>query len=521
MKNKTTSALFTYIIILFAVLNVKGQNTFKRTYNQSIEVTSAPKILTQDSVGYKIYSILGLLRIDAFGNMSSSIKGYTPLGILCSSIWNDNLFSFGRNNLQKPFVIKSDVNFNNVSWARTYHSNYDTLSFRNLFTSWRNTLLYSGPFQVYPNGFRPEFGEIDTLGHINRSFRDSTIFGYCLFTYLMDSSTYLVGINSSVGTVLVEIDTAGNIIYQKRIMTSSSVFTSSVQNSDKSITIIGIENNNLYSNIFLLNYSLGSMINWAKEITLLSADYFVGGYAPHINSCSDGGYIITATSGIINQMPWDPNLELIRLNSMGDSIWSVSHGGISSIETGIASVETIDHGFLSFGSTSTSHFSNLTNPIPFIIKSDSLGRTSTNCQESYFPFAINNLTLPDSSLNLNFYPLVYNDSIVTINISNINNIQSLDGCSLSPVIKVDSKNKPSVFKIFPNPSKEKLVIQCVNTNCNILGVEIINLNGQSIKTFNFNKTNRVEIDIEFLMQAKYLLKISSEHYSETIPFIKE
>ncbi len=506
---KTANKIY-FITILFVFVNIIGysQNTFKLVYNGGGETSLDNYLIKQDSLNYRIFNLFGMHSIDTNGNLYPIIKRYNYISLDCSAIINNTVFSFCNTLLNKSCIVKGNLSLDTIIWIRKYKSNRDTLSCYSMGASWNNSLLYSGNFYA-------EFGEMDTSGHIIRSFKDSTLSGSAKFTYLLDSSTYLVGINSTFGAIILEIDTSGIILNQKRIIGNSSLFTSSVQGNNKEVNIIGIENKDSVSNIFIFNYSKGGNINWSKEIKLEST--YCCGYSPAINLCNNGDLILTATSGLLT----DPNLELIKLNSNGDSLWSISHGGNSSIETGIASIETNDHGYLVIGSSNTKQLGNYQDYIPLVIKTDSLGQTSTHCQESYFPFSINSLIIQDSLVNLSFYSIYYQDILDTTSIISLNNILSSDGCILSSLPEVSSKSIFKNFIIYPNPSKSFITVKSENTNLFITQIDVIDNLGVTVLTIPFTKKKSVDVNISYLVKGNYHVKIQSGNLQETYGFIKE
>ncbi|MNE96816.1 hypothetical protein D3C80_1950650 [compost metagenome] len=78
--------------------------------------------------------------------------------------------------------------------------------------------------------------------------------------------------------------------------------------------------------------------------------------------------------------------------------------------------------------------------------------------------------------------------------------------------------------VFPNPSSDKIRVELVgNVGSNALA-EIVDMNGRVVKRQSVNNNNQsygVDFQINDLQNGYYLVRISGDEGSETVPFIKQ
>ncbi len=86
----------------------------------------------------------------------------------------------------------------------------------------------------------------------------------------------------------------------------------------------------------------------------------------------------------------------------------------------------------------------------------------------------------------------------------------IDSIKQSNIKKVDTTSavlKTSVFKMHPNPAKDKLFVLGTNR---IKSIELINVLGKQVAIYHFNKSI-IKIDVSQLKKDIYIIKIIDEN----------
>lgn len=111
--------------------------------------------------------------------------------------------------------------------------------------------------------------------------------------------------------------------------------------------------------------------------------------------------------------------------------------------------------------------------------------------------------------------IVYNDSIVCREV----NYYRLSQEQLMPELK-DNKTQSISFNIFPNPSRDKLLLMTEGNDCDA-GISIFNTVGQLIKTISISKGNNLtELDVSSWTEGYYIIHYAMGNYISVKPFIK-
>ncbi|HET8804109.1 MAG TPA: T9SS type A sorting domain-containing protein [Aequorivita sp.] len=84
-----------------------------------------------------------------------------------------------------------------------------------------------------------------------------------------------------------------------------------------------------------------------------------------------------------------------------------------------------------------------------------------------------------------------------------------------------TENAKSIFRIYPNPTKNNIIIENILNN-SIQKVEVFNITGQKLKEIKIDLvTPKVSISVESLNSGIYLIKVYSNENVETLKIIKE
>ncbi|MCH7760724.1 hypothetical protein IIA15_04890 [candidate division TA06 bacterium] len=181
--------------------------------------------------------------------------------------------------------------------------------------------------------------------------------------YIVAGNTSSFGAGSD-DVYLIKTDSLGDTLWTKTYGgTLSDVGTSVQQTSDGGYIIAGYTNSfgaGLFDVYLIKTDSLGDTL-WTQTIGDTSNDY--GNF---VRQTSDGGYVIAGFSNSFG--PGDADVYLIRTDSLGDTLWTRTYGGIST-DIGYSVQETQDGGYIvtgNFGAGSA---------FVYLIKTDSLGDT--------------------------------------------------------------------------------------------------------------------------------------------------
>jgi hypothetical protein len=104
---------------------------------------------------------------------------------------------------------------------------------------------------------------------------------------------------------------------------------------------------------------------WSKTF---GKEYYDCGYS--VNQTTDGGYIITGSIKTNDDVTDSGEVYVIKTDSLGDSLWARVFGGSES-DVGYSVYQTVDGGYIITGYTAS--FSTLSNKEIYLIKLDSLG----------------------------------------------------------------------------------------------------------------------------------------------------
>lgn len=95
-------------------------------------------------------------------------------------------------------------------------------------------------------------------------------------------------------------------------------------------------------------------------------------------------------------------------------------------------------------------------------------------------------------------------------------------CPTDISIKETSQKEAFAIKLYPNPAKEMLHIETLNSSSAIVNFTIYNIKGQMISTFiNRNTSETQSINIGNLASGMYFLKVSGSDFSKVKSFIVE
>lgn len=297
---------------------------------------------------------------------------------------------------------------------------------------------------------------------------------------------------------LAKVDLNGNQVWLKHygdtipINGINEIPTDLIVTSDGGFFITGLVNHT-NDDIYLIRTDANGDTLWTNTISIGANIYGWSG-----KETSDGGYIIAGTKFIDASNLFD--VLLLKLNSIGDTIWTKTFGG-SGNEEGWFVQQASDGGYIIAGETQS--FGSGAKDV-YLIKTDANGNAlwtktfgGTNDDMGNFVqqtsdngYVIAGYTKSMDAGEKDFY-LLKIDSLGAVNINNVN-------------IQVQNLN------IHPNPMKNSTVISFGNQNNNEYQLLITDITGKTVRIINNIRGNKVKIYKQDLNSGLYIVEIRGE-----------
>ncbi len=167
--------------------------------------------------------------------------------------------------------------------------------------------------------------------------------------YILAGNTYASSDLQKVDTLLLKLDTTGNVIWQKDYSVADQGVSFSFQQTafqqtfDGSYIMAG-HNRLDDSESWLLKVDHEGNVNWHKIYKAINSYAF---FFSSIQQTIDGGYIV---AGYIYPSPTEVDVWGLKLDSVGNIIWQKSYGGLGH---GVSIQQTTDGGYILSGETET------------------------------------------------------------------------------------------------------------------------------------------------------------------------
>ncbi len=466
--------IFTLIFILFLSSSLKAQNNFEKVIDTLGSAFASCVKETFDG-GYVICgeSTLGgndvsIIKFDSLGNIEWA-KVYGGFGMDAgadieqtpdSGYIVDAGFNTGLNS--QTWVLRLDVNGDTL-WTQKYSLGSGATDAYNMAVGIGGYLGITGTYKNNNTSQLEAFllliDSSGTLLNSKTNYFNIKSEGHAL-VQLSNANFLITGIKSNGLTnpeiFLIKTNPFGDTIWTKAYGTSKVNNAFDIQaTNDGGFVIAGYRFNNLCPcyNSYVIKTDMNGDTLWTK--------LYLDGHesiAYSIEQTTDGGYIIAGTSyasGVNNFY----DLFLMKINSVGDTLWSRQFGG-NAPDYGYFVRQTKDGGYIVSGSTSS--YGGI-----YLIKTDSLGRV--------------------------------NSSTGTVEINN-----------------------PLDFSIFPNPNNGVFSLQVKGISKLHSFIEIYNLNGERVYTCQLTNNSKNNINLSFLNTGLYvvLLKSDDKIYTKKISIQK-
>jgi hypothetical protein len=205
----------------------------------------------------------------------------------------------------------------------------------------------------------------------------------------------------------------------------------------------------------------------------------------------DSGYIV---AGYYAPQIGEGDLLLIRMNSVGDTIWSRSYGTIYD-EGALAIRETPDNGFLTIGT----HFISSLHENIYMIKTDNLG--NSGCNES-----LSNLsTISPATVTLNAPFQISSGAFISIPL-----VETHSGGIVNTFCFTLGENTmefSTLLSVYPNPATNQINISL--DQYLITKVDLFSIIGDQVFSKRVNSSDcKIEVDLE---SGFYILNAHSTH----------
>tara|TARA_B110000091_G_scaffold157434_1_gene167749 strand:- start:560 stop:1930 length:1371 start_codon:yes stop_codon:yes gene_type:complete len=432
------------IILFNFTLTIQAQNTFEKTYGSS--AYEKAKSVRQTSDGGYIIGGTNLVRVDSMGveqwtkSYPSTFTNTTNQGyILINS--NSQTITFTKINLNGDIVWQT--NYSQGIWAN--HGKYIE--------------------QAEDGGYIVAGNYQDVTGS---------------------------------GMLLLKLDSLGNKLWKRTFSEpTSAAFChgfSTQQTNDNGYIIAGYTYINYYDStrhkdVFIVKTdSLGSE-QWRR--------YFGGtmdDLGSFVRQDNQGNYFIAATTSSYSNGT-ESDMYLIKLDSLGDSLWTQTYGG-NLKETATGLWPTNDGGCILVGQSNS--FSN-GDFNGYIVKTDENGDTLWT--KNYGGAGVEVINSVQQTADNGYVMAGYTNSIGAGDFDMfLLKTDSLGNYTLNTGI---NKNSISILDFYPNPTKGIFYIQ---SQLKISKVEIINLVGETIYFLKLNN-NKAKIDLKKEAKGIYFYQI--------------
>lgn len=505
MKRKNYFCIFFILGFYFSADNCLGQVMFQKTYGKDstdwfstlAKTNDGGYIIAGNSTDYErgnVYILLVKTNADGdtlwtrtYGDTSSncsvgSIQKTTDGGfILIGFVMN---FTSGNGGI---YLLKTDANFNSL-WTKTYNGPTAMEA-----SCVRQT--NDGGYILSGNGSYNSLACVSLIRTNNvgdtlwtRAFADTAninLYGYFALPNA-DGSFLVTACGTGSRTVLLKIDSSGNLIWAKRYSGPTTILIEHTNDGNYVMCWSMIRPGFTDNDVALIKIDTSGNPLWMKTYGTLNHEYGAG-----IQQTNDGGFIISA------QEFWADTSDvfLVKTDSNGNLLWAKAYGAINNDLAGNV-FQTNDGGYILSGSSNS--FGNGAMDF-YLIKTDSNG--NSGCHEWTPPFTMNNVTVMVSSGGIFPIDTVKSVTIMTIPVSNPPTQQT----TLCYTVGIEEMNAGiNSITIFPNPVTTEFRI---NTDgLKIKHVDIYDVLGNKVYENNFTET----INVSNWSNGIYFVRVKSD-----------
>jgi hypothetical protein len=508
IKKRKMHNLFSFISVFILLMNTQlsGQITFQKTYGGILADYGSDVQQTTDGG----YIISGFTKSFGSGNFNMYlIKTNTTGDVLWTKVFGNALDE----------RIKSVIQTADGGYAFTGFNNYDTYVTKtnaNGVVEWMKTFGFTSSSggnsiqQTFDGGFvvtgsstnsgsnhDVNLIKLDSAGNLlwNKSYGGIFADQATCVRQTMDNGLILAGSYTrgylNYDMYLIKTDSLGDTLWTKSYGGNNHDIGYSVLQTDDGRYLFAGSSLSFGSAPFYLIMvdSLGIPV-WSKSYSGIFLNN-PGTQFLSIEKTNDGGYVLITECCSSNE------LYLIKIDSMGTTLWTKQYGGLNTEYIG-SGHPTTDGGFILTGTTNSFGAGNYD---VYLVKTDSIG--NSGCNQT----AMTNVaTIPSTQL-INNITLISTPSIIDTSIfypeasgSTVTNICSTVGIQ-SPI-----HNQQNETVVYPNPSNGNFIIEFPET---ILrgNVVVYSLIGELIFEKAILNATQLEVQVATISSGFYFLKV--------------
>ncbi len=315
-------------------------------------------------------------------------------------------------------------------------------------------------------------------------------------------------VTNGQGGWILKLNNLGTLQWQKKIGSFGCFMNCIQQTTDGGYIAAGYSNGPLGNTDYhIVKLDNLGIIQWEKYYGGTSSDY-----AYFIQQTNDGGYIVAgdtnSTNTDVTQNNGSTDYWILKLNSIGELQWQKALGG-SSFDYGKSVQQTTDGGFIVCGNTNsnnglvtgnqgdTDYWVVKLNNLGSVLWQKTLGGSGTDNGQSIQQTSDGGFIIAGTTGSSNGDVTIQNGDrdfwIVKLSAANLSN---------------NNFSNINEVNIFPNPTKNQIIIQSSENTNEYFQYEIIDSMGRIIKSGN-SKFNE-NINIEYLEVGNYVIQIKDE-----------
>jgi len=509
---KTIKEILILMILFFLVNPTYSQSiTFKKVIPSTVDFNPGGfNVECKPSCNNKSFIITTgaiLLKLNNIGDLIL-IKAYLNNGYFVHSIFNkDSSLTFYVDMIASDKkILKIDTSLNLISVKK-----YDSLNW------WQAIIDRTVICPTINNGFllsgrkgisMPVIAKIDSSDNILWSKYFTPIKGGIQDMVQTQDSGFVIATNLNNATAsLIKTDKNGDVLWAKSYFRPHGFIHNVLENADGTMLITGnIDSSYNSSPLFFVKLNQAGNVIWAKTFgdTYNSKIRYYASYTRHTQ---DGGFITLTT---LVRPSHNDDLLLVKTDFNGDTLWVRVHGSPQSFDYGQSVEQLNDKGYIITGVTNNNI------PVPlsslYVIRTDSLGRTDSLCEEYNFPLTINNITVNDSNFTVTSVPFIVHTSISDTSTQSFYTY-AYDGCHLDAIPELYLEQTAPLL-IYPNPSEGKFTIEMKMSTPLKTEIEIYNINGEKVYSA-YTVDASSDIDLTGFSRGLYFVKMSNERWVKT------
>jgi hypothetical protein len=451
---KRGNVIITVIVFVFLGLSTNAQITFQKTYGglysdegSTVQQTSDGGYIIIGSGSFTSGSDIYLIKTNSYGEIiwTSTYGNGADQGLSVLQTNNNGYILTNwyqvMDSLYGICIIRTN-SLGDTLWTKTYVDKIFNSGESIQHTTDGGYIIGGGTSTFNQDTSQVYLIKIDSLGDTlwTRKYGGSGYSTGSSIHQTFDKGFIIAGSTNNFGVgdndvYLIKTDSLGDTLWSKTYGGDSSDYASSIiQTPDSGYFIVGYTKSfgsGGYDAYLIRTNSLGDTL-WTKTYGGTGDDE-----AESIYQTNDGGFIITGYTNSLNSGIY--SAFLIKLNSIGDTLWTKLYGGVS--DCFASSIEqTSDKGYIIAGSSTI----NSSNGNVYLIKTDSLGNSGCDLGNASAIIGSTSTQITNPATQISFGG---NRTYPPIAVSNGGTATTI--CFSSDITEIPFDN--SSISIYPNP----------------------------------------------------------------------